>query len=63
MDFLGVFLDLFFNCLKSAVAGHARNQQLAIVLFGDGKISGSQFDGQFFIRAVCRARTATGPIL
>jgi hypothetical protein len=45
MDFPGVFLDLFFHCLKSAVAGHARDQQLAIALFGDSKISGSQFNG------------------
>jgi hypothetical protein len=45
MDFLGVFLDLFFHCFKSAVTGHARDQQLAIALFGDSKISGSQFDG------------------
>jgi hypothetical protein len=45
MDFLGVFLDLFFHCFKSAVTGHARDQQLAIALFGDRKVPGSQFDG------------------
>jgi hypothetical protein len=63
MDFFGVFLDLLFHCLESAVAGHARDQQLTIGLFGDGKISGGQLDGQLFIRAMSRARTATGPIL
>jgi hypothetical protein len=63
MEFPGMFLDLFFHCFESAVAGHARDQQLAIALFGDGKISSSQFNGQLFIRAVCRTRTATGPIL
>jgi hypothetical protein len=60
---MGVFLGLFFHCLQSAVAGHARNQQLAIVLSSDYKIPGGQFDGEFLIRAVSRARPATGPIL
>jgi hypothetical protein len=34
-----------------------------IVLFGDDKIPGGEIDGQLFIRAVGRARAATGPIL
>jgi hypothetical protein len=63
MDFLVVFLDLLFHCLEPAVAGHARNQQRTIALFGDGKISSSQFDGELLIGAMCRARTATGPIV
>jgi hypothetical protein len=63
MDFLGALLDLLFRCLKSAVASHARDQQLVIALFGDGKISGGQLNGQLFVRAMSRARSAAGPIL
>jgi hypothetical protein len=58
-----VFLDLFFHRFESAVAGHARNQQLSIALLCDGKISSGQLDGQLFLRAVGRACTATGPVL
>jgi hypothetical protein len=52
IDLLGMFLDFLFHCFESAVAGHARNQQLTIALLCNGKITSGQLDRQLFIRAV-----------
>jgi len=62
-DFSGMFLHLFFSDLETAVAGHARNEQLPRGLLCDGKVAGGEIDCQFFVRAVSRAGSATGPVL
>jgi hypothetical protein len=61
-EFGGVFLDLFFRNLKTAVTGHAGNEQLPLALLCNGKVAGGEVDGQLFIRAVGRTGAATGPI-
>jgi hypothetical protein len=63
MDFLWMFLGLFFSPFKTAVTGHTWDQQVPITFFCDGKIPSSQVNGQFFIRTMGRTRSATSPII
>jgi hypothetical protein len=62
MDFLWMFLELFLGPFESAVTGHAWDKKFPIALLCNSKISGSEVDRQFLIRAVGRTGTAAGPV-